>query len=151
MTDPLLIEDLAQEMGNAGYCAYQPCREFLMKAFDRGRRWAAARAQSETVHGELLQSAEHDFAEGKYFYAARTAIKALKAATGTAETGVAEKFNEDELQEHAIQLNALGMCAINNPSTWESRRNTMQYIEKHFVPKRAALSPSTATKPEVTR
>lgn len=49
---------------------------------------------------------------------------------------IAEPFSEPELDEHAKQLGAIGMCGINQP-LWETRREINMYIEKHFLPKRA--------------
>lgn len=32
------LEEIAQNMGNDGYCAYEPCREYLRQAYELGRR-----------------------------------------------------------------------------------------------------------------
>ena len=62
-----------------------------------------------------------------------------------------ERFTEAELNEHAIQLGAIGMCGINR-ELWETRREINLYIERHFRPARAALSGSaTEQKESVTQ
>jgi len=52
------LESLAQAMGNAGYCAYEPCREYLRAAY----RLALEDAANEAEEGRFYDSDEGNIA-----------------------------------------------------------------------------------------
>lgn len=45
---------------------------------------------------------------------------------------------EAEMQDHVIQLAALGMCCIDRP-LWEGRSAIEEYLRRHFIPRRQKL------------
>lgn len=58
--------------------------------------------------------------------------------SGKAAPSPYREFTECELQDHAIQLAALGMCCINK-TLWEGRATIEEYLRQHFIPRKQVL------------
>jgi hypothetical protein len=60
MADQTEVERLAKEMGDAGYCNQEACREYLQKAYAAGERAMRERAVQACHDERLLAPTEAD-------------------------------------------------------------------------------------------